>query len=67
MGENTNKPSVQIYVNKIENRITFKIKDGYSLDLLTPETVKLLGSTEKEITKDKIACMFLSCHVQVSD
>ena len=27
-GENTNKPSVQIYVNKIENRITFKIKDG---------------------------------------
>ena len=30
-GENTNKPSVQIYVNKIENRITFKIKDGYSL------------------------------------
>ena len=26
--ENTNKPSVQIYVNKIENRITFKIKDG---------------------------------------
>ena len=30
-GKNTNKPSVQIYVNKIENRITFKIKDGYSL------------------------------------
>ena len=27
-GENTNKPSVQIYINKIENRITFKIKDG---------------------------------------
>ena len=67
MGENTNKPSVQIYVNKIENRITFKIKYGYSLDLLTPETVKLLGSTENEITKDKIDCMFLSCHVHVSD
>ena len=34
-GENTNKPSIQIYVNKIENRIIFKIKDGYSLELLT--------------------------------
>ena len=52
-GENIDKPSVQIYVNKIENRITFKIKDGYSLELLTPETMKLLGSTENKITKDK--------------
>ena len=34
-GENTNKPSIQIYVNKIENRIIFKIKDGYCLELLT--------------------------------
>ena len=32
-GENTDKPSVQIYVNKIENRVTFKIKNGYSLEL----------------------------------
>ena len=30
-GENTDKPSIQIYVNKFENRITFKIKKGYSL------------------------------------
>ena len=52
-GENTDKPSGQIYVNKIENRVTFKIKDGYSLELLTPETMKLLGSTENKITKDK--------------
>ena len=52
-GENTDKPSVQIYVNKIENRITFKIKNGYSLELLTSETMKLLGSTENKITKDK--------------
>ena len=36
-GENTDKSSVHIYVNKIENRVTFKIKDGYSLELLTPE------------------------------
>ena len=52
-GENTNKPSIRIYVNKIKNRITFKIKNGYSLELLTKETVKLLGSTENKITKDK--------------
>ena len=52
-GQNTEKLSVQIYVNKIENRVTLKIKNGYSLKLLTPETMKLLGSTENEITKDK--------------
>ena len=32
--------------------VTFKIKNGYSLKLLTPETMKLLGSTENKITKD---------------
>ena len=52
-GESVDKPSVQIYVNKIENRVTLKIKNGYSLKLLTPETMKLLGNTENEITKDK--------------
>ena len=34
--ENTDKPSVQRYLNKIENRVTFKIKNGHSLELLTP-------------------------------
>ena len=52
-GENIDNPSVKKYVNKIENRITFRIKNGYSLKLLTPETMKLLGSTENKITKDK--------------
>ena len=42
-----------IYVNKIENRITFKIKSGYYLELLTPETMKLLESTKSKITKDE--------------
>ena len=42
-----------IYKNKIENRITFKIKTGYYLELLTPETMKLIGSTKNKITKDK--------------
>ena len=32
-GENINNPSVRIYVNKIENRITFKTKTGCSLEL----------------------------------
>ena len=39
-------PSVRIYINKIEIRITFKVKSGYYLEILTPETMKLLGSTE---------------------
>ena len=42
-----------IYVNKIENRITFTIKTGYYLDFLTPKTMKLLGSTKSKIDKDK--------------
>ena len=52
-GENSDNPSVQMYVNKTEKRVTFKVKDVYSLELSTPETTKLLGSTENEITKDK--------------
>ena len=52
-GENIDKLSVKIYVNKIENRITLKIKNEYSLEILRHKTIKLLGSTENEITKDK--------------
>ena len=39
-GENIDKPSVNMNINKIENIITFRIKNGYSLELLTPETMK---------------------------
>ena len=49
----TNNPSIRIYINKIENRITFKIKTGYYQELLTSETIKLLGSTKSKINKDK--------------
>ena len=42
-----------MYINRIENRITFKIKNGYYLELLTLETMKLLGSAENKINKDK--------------
>ena len=51
--ESVDNPPIRTYVNKIENRITFKIKSGYHLELLTPETMKLLGSVESKITKDK--------------
>ena len=49
----TENPPVQIYPNKIKNRIVFKIKTGYKLELLTLETMKLLGSTKKDVGKDK--------------
>ena len=52
-GEDIDKPPVMIYVSKIENRVTFKIKNGCRLELLSPETMKLLDSTENKITKDK--------------
>ena len=44
---------VQIYPNIIKNRIVFKLKTGYKLELLTPETMKLLGSGKKDVDKDK--------------
>ena len=47
-----NNISTKIYVNKIENRISFEVKTGHYLELLTPETMELLPSTENKITKD---------------
>ena len=53
-GKKTVNPSIKMYINKIENRIKFKIKTGYHLELLTPEeTMKLLGSTKSNIAKDE--------------
>ena len=40
-------------MNKIKNRIVFKIETGYKLELLSPETMKLLGSTNKDVDEDK--------------
>ena len=51
--ENVDNPSMKIYVNKIENRITYIIKNGYYLELSTTETMKLLRSIESKITKDE--------------
>ena len=49
----TDNPSMMIYLNKVENRIRFKTKTGCYLELLSPKTMKLLGSTESKITKDE--------------
>ena len=43
----------RIYINKIENRITFKRKTGYYLEHLMPEKMKLPGSTKSKITKNE--------------
>ena len=44
--ESVDNPSIKIYVNKIENRITFEVKNGYYLEHLRSETMKLLENTE---------------------
>ena len=51
--ESIDNPSIKIYVNRIENRVIFKINNGYYLERLIPETMKLLGSSEIKITKDR--------------
>ena len=49
----TGNPPVQIDVNEIKNRIVFKIKTGYKLELLSQETMQLLESLKKIIDKNK--------------
>ena len=49
----TKNPPIQIYPRKVKNRIVFKIKTAYKLELLSPETMKLLGSTKKDVNQDK--------------
>ena len=49
----TENPPVRVYPNKIKNRIVFKIKTGYKLELLSPETINLLGITKKYVDQDK--------------
>ena len=56
---------MRICVNKIENRIMFKIKNGSSFELLKPETMKLLGSTENKIAKDK--CIENVPHLEITE
>ena len=53
----TENPPIQIYPNKIKNRNVFKIKTGYKLELLTLETMRLLGSTKIMLMQIKIVKM----------
>ena len=48
----TENPPIHIYPNKIKNRIVFKVKTDYRLELLSPETMKLLGGTKKDVDQD---------------
>ena len=49
----TKIPPIHVYINRSNNRLVFKIKDAYKLELQTPETMKLFGSTKKIIDKTK--------------
>ena len=49
----TENPSIQIYPNKIIKRIVFEVKTDNKLELLSPETMKLFGSTKKDVDTDK--------------
>ena len=52
-GEATVNSIIRIYINKIENEITFKTKTRYYLELLALETMKLFDSTESKIAKNE--------------
>ena len=54
----TGNPPVQIYVNKIKNRVGFKVKTGYKLELLTEETMQLFGSSKKSLIKTKMEKLY---------
>ena len=54
----TNNPPVQIYVNRIKNRIVLKSKTGYKIELLSLKTIKLLGSTKKMLIKIRMLRMY---------
>ena len=49
----TTIPPIHVIINRINNRLVFKIKNGYKLELQTPETMKLFGRTKK-LTKKYI-------------
>ena len=46
-------PPIRVFLNKLESRITFTVKTGYFLELLTPETMKLIASTKNMIAMCK--------------
>ena len=65
----TNNTPIKIYSNKIKNRIVFKTKNGYKLELLTLKTMKLLGSTKKKnVPKlDSVKPVLVHCNLVKND
>ena len=49
----SDNPPIIIYVNKKERIITFTIRTGHYVELLKPETIKLLERTKRKVAKDK--------------
>ena len=64
-GTFTDNPPIRICISKIESRIIFRIKIRYYLELLTPKTIKLLGSTKSKIIKDENGGNFL--HLEITE
>ena len=56
----TKIPPIYVYINRINNRLMFKTKDGYKLEFQTPEAKKLFGRTKKLIDKTKMEKYVLS-------
>ena len=66
----TENPPVQIHVNRTKNRIVFKVKTGCKLELLTLETMTLLGRTKKDVDKDfffLFCCFIVHCNLVKND
>ena len=59
----TSDPPIYVYINRINNRLVFKIKDGYKLELQMTETMKLFGSIKYFIDKVKNGENVLSLEV----
>ena len=59
----TTIPPIQVYINIINNRLLFKIKDGYKIELQAPKKMKLFGSTNKIVDKKKNGEKVLSLEV----
>ena len=55
----TDTPSIMIYIDKIENRITFKIETVYYLELLTLGTLKVFRSTKIKIKINMVKMCFI--------
>ena len=46
-------PPIHVYINRLNNRFVFKMKDGYKLELQMPEIMNLFGSTKKIVDETK--------------